>query len=409
MMKEEWICQTMEEYVSSGEMSAGILIVHKKGQLLYHNRWGYTDSVQTKPVVEDTIFRMASMTKPLTAAGILKLCEQGELELEDEVRRFLPSFGRRRVVSDTRFGNLEDFLEGRIDVGTLSLEQVTTVTANRELTIRDILTHSSGLEMGVYGWLKRMRTDYMEDTLESRMEKLSEFALDFQPGTATGYSPTASFDLLARLIEIICQEPFDVYMEREIFRPLEMGNTAFHLTREQETRLIPLYKPVNGRQVDVSGTKEDIGGVAGIGPGYLSGAGGVYSTAQDYDHFTGMLCMEGSYKGKQILEPETVRLMHQERAYQYLEPEPGYEWGLGVKVRTDPVRGNSFATKGTYGWSGAFGTHFFVSPQEGLCATFVMNRADIEDLDLILAKRQKSWYLEFGENPRIKNRLVKGE
>lgn len=376
-MKEEHIEKVMEDYVACGEMAAGILIVHRRDKLLYHNRWGYVDLARTQPVQEDTIFRMASMTKVLTAAGILKLQERGEISLEDEVRKYLPEFADRQVVADKRFGNLEDFLQGRIRIEEISLGQVETVPARRELTIRDLLTHSSGLEMGIYGWLKRMRLPYGDDTLETRMEKLAKLALDFQPGMGTGYSPTANFDLLARIVEVISGESFDVYMKRELFEPLEMSDTAFHLTKEQEARLIPLYKPVDGKQIDVSGTAEDVGGVAGIGPEYLSGSGGAYSTAQDYDHFTCMLCMEGSYRGKQILKPETVKLLHTARAYQKLEPEPGYEWALGVKVRTDPVRGGSFATKGTYGWSGAFGTHFFVSPKDGLCATFVMNRADI--------------------------------
>ena len=376
-MTETSINTVMEGYVDSAEMAAGILTVHRRDALLYHNRWGYVDQERTQPVQEDTIFRMASMTKVLTAAGVLKLYERGKIGLEDEVRKYLPEFAARRVVTDKRFGNLEDFLQGRINMDAISFEQVETVPAQRELTIRDLLTHSSGLEMGVYGWLKRMRLPQCDDTLKTRMEKLAEFALDFQPGMGTGYSPLANFDLLARIVEVISGESFEVYMKRELFDPLEMEDTTFHLTKEQEKRLIPLYKPLDGQQTDVSGTAEDIGEIAGIGPNYASGAGGAYSTARDYDHFTEMLCMEGRYQETQVLKPETVKLLHTARAYQNLEPEPGYEWALGVMVRTDPVRGGSFAAKGTYGWSGAFGTHFFVSPKDGLCATFVMNRADI--------------------------------
>lgn len=393
-MKEHTIDSVMEEYISAGEMAAGILIVQKKGRLVYHNRWGYVDSQQARPVAGDTIFRLGTLTEPLTAVGILRLYEKGALGLEDEVRNYLPQFARRQVVSEIKFDELEELPLGSFVVKNLSLDEQDTVPASRELTVRDLLTHSSGPEMGLYGQMKWMGLDSWPDTLEGRVEKLSEFALDFQPGMGTGNSSFADFDLLARMIEVISGKPFDIYMREEIFRPLEMEDTAFGLTQEQKKRLIPLYKPVDGKQVDVSGAEDDIDEIMEAMLHYTSGSRGAYGTAQDYSHFTEMLSMGGCYRGRQLLKPETVRWMRQERGYQKLELEPGYEWGLGVKVLVDPVRRESFAARGTYGYSGTFGDHFFVSPTDGLSAAFMMNRAAPGDLGSQISRKVEEFVFQ---------------
>ncbi len=371
------IDKTMQKYVDTGEMLGGILYVHKNGKLLFKNKWGYSDIEQTTPISYDTIFRIASMSKVLTAAGILKLQEQDKIGLDDEASKYLPEFANIQVVEDERFEGIENVHKYLITGERAPVDGVKTVPSEREFTIRDLLTHSSGLEMGIYGMLSRMRIADKDDTLEKRMEKFSKLALDFQPGTNTGYSPLGSFDMLARIIEVISGQSFDEYMRKEIFEPLEMVDATFHLTDEQKERLIPLHKPEGGKISDVSGTLEDINGIAGIGPNYMSASGGIYCTVEDYDHFTQMLLNHGLYKDTRILKTETVKMIHEERAYKHLEPEQGMEWGLGVQIRQNPKVANSFASPGTYGWSGAFGTHFLVSPNENLAATFAMNRADI--------------------------------
>lgn len=378
----------MEQYVEQGEMACGVLFVHKDGELVFKGKWGFIDEEKKVSVEYNSIFRMASMTKVLTAVGVLKLLENNKLGLDDEVSKYIPGFSNKCVVADDRFEGMENLQKYWILREKAPLDDVKVVPANRELTIRDLLTHSSGLEMGLYGFLYSASLYDKEDTLKTRIDKLCTMALDFHPGTSTGYSPTASFDLLARIIEVVNGEPFDVYMEKEIFSPLEMKDAAFHLVKqEQKKRLVPLYKLENGQQKNVTGTSEDINGIGSIGPKYMSGAAGVYCTAEDYSHFTRMLCDEGLYKDTRILKEKTVKMVYKERAYQHLEPEPGMEWGLGVKVRQNPEKAHSSLSPGAYGWSGAFGTHFFICPKEKLAATFVMNRADIGGSSSYISKK----------------------
>ncbi len=394
-MNEMQISQTMEQYVKNGEMVGGLLMVRKKGELLYKNKWGYADPVSKKPIEYNHIFRIASMTKPITAAAVLKLCEKGKLGLDDEVSRYLPQFANRRVVADPRYVYKEMSGQSKAVMAakaifrmlTFRLDKVKTVPAERELTVRDLLTHSSGLEMGMVGLILMMKMKAGNDTLAERVDKYARYPLDFQPGKGTGYSPLANWDVLARIVEIVSGMPYDVYLRKEIFDPLGMKDTCFRLSEEQQRRLVPLYEYKKGRLKNVTGTKKDIQHFARISPRHTSAGGGLYSTIDDYDKFAQMLCNEGIYNGVRILRTETVRLMHTERGYDRLEFMPGMAWGLGVLVRENPKRAGSFATQGTYGWSGAFGTHFFISPKDKMMAVFVMNRADIGGADSYISKK----------------------
>ena len=171
---------------------------------------------------------------------------------------------------------------------------------------------------------------------------------------------------------------FEEYLRKEVFAPLEMKDTTFFPNKEQEKRLVRLVKRKGNKLVDVTDTKEDTQEFLRHGAyRYEAGCGGLYGTITDYEHMARMLCSNGMYQGKQFLKPETVCLMHTEAQKQHLEPEPGFTWGLSVKIRQNPELSGSYAHKGTYGWSGAFGTHFFVCPDEKLEAVFMTNRSDL--------------------------------
>lgn len=377
MMEVREIDKVMNELVERGEMPGAELFVHIDGREAYHGIWGYSNLETKTPMAEDTILCMCSMTKVLTVAGFMRLVEQGKVGLDDEVRKFIPAFAAKRVVADERFEGMESFVKYFIQKEPAPLSDVKTVAAKRELTMRDLLTHSSGLEMGGFGMLCRIQMQSDEETLQTRVEKHAVMPLDFQPGTATGYSPTASMDTLARIVEIITGQDFAVYMKKEIFDPLGMEDMTFHLSGEQQGRRMPLYKMVDGKLIDVTGSEADVDGLISGGPKLHSASGGAFGRMGDYHRFTRMLAQEGSLNGVQILKPETVRMLYEEHARTHLEPEPGMEWGLGVKVRQDPVRAQSYVAKGTYGWSGAFGTHMFVCPDKKLAVTFGTNREDL--------------------------------
>ena len=378
-MKEKWstddLTKIMERYVETGEMAGGELSVHQDGQAVFHHRWGIAR--------ENSIYRMASLSKVMTAVGFMKLWERHLADLDDPVSRYLPGFENPRVVTDGRIVGAENFVRYMKTHQAPPLSEILTAKASRKLTIRDLLTHSSGLEMGLYGLLhlESMRNaGAAEDDLKKRAARYSRAALDFEPGTATGYSPLAGFDLIAEIVEIvevISGMDFASFMEKEVFRPLEMKDACYHLTQEQEKRLVPLYEYENGVLRDVTGSEKDINVLGLIGPSYFSGSAGVYCRAGDLDHLACMLCDDGVFNGRRILSREAVQAIHTEHAVNHLEPEPGMEWALGVKVRQDPEKAGSYATAGTYGWSGSYGTHLFVSPRDHLCAAFSMNRAEI--------------------------------
>ena len=388
-MREEQISEVMERYVQNEEIAGASLLVRQHGQTVYRNCWGYADKSARMPIREDSIFRLMSMTKCVTAVGILQLMEAGKLNLDDPLSLFIPSFAKPRVAADARYRWHDGVKMGELLQKALffRMERVKTVPAEREITIRDLLAQSSGLEQGMVGLLAMLKDCRKRFDLAAQAERYAGYPLDFQPGCGTGYSPLAGFDVLARVIEVVSGMDAAQYYKTNIFEPLGLRDTAFHLNEEQKKRLVHVYCRKNGKLVDVTGSKEDLPKKFHFGERYICGAGGLYATLTDYVAFAQMLQNGGSYRGTQILKSETVQLMCTEAPVKHLEPEPGFVWGLGVKIRQDPVRGGSFATAGTYGWSGAFGTHFFVSPADDLNCVLMLNRSDLDGAGSYISKK----------------------
>lgn len=388
-MREEQISEVMERYVQNEEIAGASLLVRQHGQTVYRNCWGYADKSARMPIREDSIFRLMSMTKCVTAVGILQLMEAGKLNLDDPLSLFIPSFAKPRVAADARYRWHDGVKMGELLWKALffRMERVKTVPAEREITIRDLLSHSSGLEQGMVGLLAMLKDRRERVDLVAQAERYAQYPLDFQPGCGTGYSPLAGFDVLARVIEVLSGMDAAQYYKANIFQPLGMQDTAFHLNEEQKKRLVHVYCRKNGKLVDVTGSKENLPKKFHFGERYICGAGGLYATLTDYGAFAQMLQNGGSYRGTQILKSETVQLLRTEAPVKHLEPAPGFVWGLGVKIRQDPVRSGSAATKGTYGWSGAFGTHFFVSPADNLNCVLMLNRSDLDGAGSYISKK----------------------
>lgn len=368
----------MREWIDTHEISGAALLVRKNGELICREYVGWADIENHTPIQEDSIFRLMSMTKPITSAAVLKLAEAGEIRLDDPVSGYIPAFANPRVVQDARYVfnpgmTQQRFLEL---AAAFRLDQVHTVPADREITIRDLLSHTSGLEQGLVGLLAGMKDHRVNENLEMEAEKYAAYPLDFHPGTATSYSPLAGFDLLLRICEIVTGQNAADYLKKTIFEPLGMKDAAFFLTDAQKSRLVRLYKKENERLRDVTDTSDDMDGMLHRGEKMISGSGGLYATAADYERFAQMLCNEGSLDGVRVLNPKTVCLMRTEAPAIHLEPEPGMVWGLGVRIRQQPERVGNPCTPGTYGWSGAFGTHFFISPADHLDAVWCTNRSD---------------------------------
>lgn len=370
------INRVMNAYVANCEMAGGALLVRKDDTVVFDGKWGYADIKKQCPVADDTIFRMASMTKCVTGVAVMKLVEEGRLELDAPLSEYLPAFRDMRVCADKRY----EYRPGMSMVSLLPkllffrMDRIKSVPAQREVTIRDLLSHASGMQQGVAGMIAMLKHS-KKDTLEQRVREYSNYVLDFQPGTATSYSPCAAFDILGYLLGVVTGKPVAQAYQELVFQPLEMDSATFVLSPKQEAMLAKTYTRKNGKLVDISNTGKDLEGILRIekGSGYISGSGGLYCTVKDYEKLARMLCCNGNG----YLKPETVQLMHTEAQKLHLEPEPGYVWGLSVKIRQDPERGNSPCTSGTYGWSGALGTHFFVSPKDRLDVVFATHRADL--------------------------------
>ncbi len=378
-MDECIIDQTMQGYLDNQELAGAALIVRKGEQLLYNGQWGYARLKEQKLIDNQSIFRMMSMSKPVTAVAVLKLIEEGKIGLDDPAEKYIPKFKNCPVANDNRYiYDPKKLWKILLYKPFFSMDKVKTEAAVRPFTIRDLLSHSSGLEQGIVGLLQMMKTKENDFSLEDRVERLSHYVLGFQPGSDTGYSPCGGFDVLGYIIEIVTGVSFEEYLQREICQPLNMKNTTFFLTEEQKKHLVDVYKRKKNRLINVTGTKEDMYGILHQPEmSFEEGSGGLFSTLEDYDHFAQMLLNNGTFAGKEFLKPETVQLMHTEAQQKHLEPDPGMVWGLGVKIRQEPKKSGSYVTSETYGWSGAFGTHFVISPKDNIEAVFMTNRSDL--------------------------------
>ena len=388
------IDRVMEGYLQNREMAGGALLVRKDDEIVYNGKWGLADLAARTPVTDDTIFRMASMTKIVTAVGILKLMEEGLLGLDDPLSKYLPEFSHMRVCDDKRY----EFHPGMSMASLLPkllffrMDKVKTVPADREITIRDLLSHASGLQQGVAGMMAMMK-EKKNDTLEERIHSYSRYALDFQPGTATSYSPCAAFDILGYLMGVLTgKSPAEAYRTL-VFAPLNMESATFKFSGEQRSHLARTYTQKNGSLTDITGTGKDLEGIIRIqkDSDYVAGSGGLYCRVKDYEKLGRMLCREGDG----YLKPTSVRLLHTEAQEKHLEPEPGQVWGLGVRIRQQ----DQFCTPGTYGWSGALGTHFFVSPADKLEAVFATHRKDLGGSGSYISRKVEELVFGIWGNP----------
>lgn len=388
-MDTQEIQRTIDAYIQNQELAGGALLVRRDEEVLYENTFGYSDIAARQTIARDSLYRLMSMTKPITAVAVMQLAEQGKIELDAPLNHYLHGFTAMRVVDDKRYAyhegmNALSLLPGLL---TFRLKAPRTVPAERDITIRDLLCHASGLEQGIYGLISMKLDKSKRESLAALEQKYSTVPLDFQPGKGGGYSPLAGFDLLARVVEVVSGLPFDAYLQQNLFDPLGMQDTAFRLDDAQTARLVHVYKREKNRLQDVTDTAEDMDSLLKRGENYTAGCGGLFSTLHDYDRFAHMLLNGGEVDGVRVLQPETVRLMGQQGSPDYPDPDPGCAWGLGMKIRKDPRKAKSACTAGTFGWSGAFGTHFFVSPKDHLSAVWMMNRSDIDGAGSYISKK----------------------
>jgi CubicO group peptidase (beta-lactamase class C family) len=358
------IHEAIERHIDAGDISGAVTLVARRGRIAHLEAHGLMDIGSKKPMQKDAIFRLASMSKPITGVAILMLMEEGKIRLTDPVSKFIPEFKGLKVAVAR-----EGAAGGRGAAG--AEPQFYTIPATREITIRDLLSHVSGLVSGTISTAEAAKLNRKPtDTLADYIPRLGAVPLEFQPGSRWSYSPSAGFDTLGRIVEIISGQSYDQFLRQRIFVPLEMSNTTFYPGPERAARVASIYrKGANGLEKQANEPSQV----------YFSGAGGLSSTIEDYEQFGQMLVNGGQLNGKRFLSPKTVDLMASVHAPDTLPGRPpGRSFGLSVQVVNNAVAANFRVSDGSYGWDGAFGTHFWVDPKEKLVGILMVQTSNQE-------------------------------
>ena len=356
------IHQMLQRRIDAGDIAGSVTLVARNGKVAHFETHGLMDIETKKPMAKDAIFRLASMTKPVTGVAIMMLVEEGKVRLTDPVSKFIPEFKDMKVAVP----------KTPVPAGRgAAPPQFYTVPAERDITIRDLLTHTSGLVSGAISTAEAAKVSRKpNETLADYIPRLGSVPLEFQPGSRWTYSPSAGFDTLGRVVEIVSGQTFDQFLKQRIFDPLGMKDTFFSPPETVMSRVASNYqKTAKGleKQPDPGPTK------------YFSGSGGLRITTEDYSLFGPMLVNGGQLNGKRLLSPRTVELMGSLYVPDTLPVRPrGEGFGLSVRVVSDAVARNSMLSNGSYGWSGAFGTHFWVDPKQKLVAIYLVQTSNPE-------------------------------
>jgi CubicO group peptidase (beta-lactamase class C family) len=323
-------------------------------------------------MASSSMFRIASMTKPVIGVAVMMLVEEGKLHLNDPVSRYIPQFKDTKVA--TPITTPAPGANGRVG-GPNAPPRFYTVPAAREITIKDLLTHVSGLGSGPMGNSdieKVARKD--GETLADYIPRLGSTSLEFQPGSRWTYSPGAGFETLGRVIEVASGQKLDQFFRTRIFDPLGMKDITFWPTDAQMPRVATVYaRSANGL------TKATMPNDTMSRNVYFRGSGGLYSTAEDYIPLGMMLAHGGELNGKRLLGRKTVEMMSAAHVKDTLPGRPAGEgYGLSVRVVTDHAVRGTMLSDGTFGWTGAQGTHFFVDPREELVGVLMVQTSNGE-------------------------------
>lgn len=323
--------------------------VIQDNEVVYENCFGNTSVNTAKPVTKDTLFRLASMTKPITAMATLILVERGLLSLSDKVSDYLTEFKDIHITELTDNGEI-------IDLGK----------AKNDITICNLLTHTSGIEGGDP---KRLNmTDKDKASIDNTVKYYCNIGLDFEPSTKQQYSGTGAFDVLTKIIENITNTDYLTFLKQEIFTPCGMSNTTFIPNAKQWEQMIDMHTKIDGKN-GVEKMYENCVFVNYPCTHFLGGAG-LASTLSDYSKFAQMLLNKGKTPTKQIISEETFKLLHTPYVPQELMLS-NESWGLGVRVIVNEAYKN--LPVGAFGWSGAYGSHFWVDPENKVAAIFMKN------------------------------------
>jgi len=356
------IYKNMNEWVSKGWIQGSVGMVIRNGKIVYYNAAGYNDIEAKAPMQKDAIFRIASQTKAITSVAVMMLYEEGKFMLDDPVSKYIPSFVDEKVLD--KFNEKDS--------------SYTTVPAKRQITIRDLLTHTSGISYGGIGTKEasaiyaknkiNIGLEVKDEKLSAIIDRLGQLPLMHQPGEKWTYG--LNIDVLGDLVEIWSGRTLDEFFRKRIFEPLGMKDTYFNLPKEKASRLVSIYNEDSLGHLVKQQDKQ-----FGSSVNYplenktsFSGGGGLSSTIYDYAIFLQMMLNGGEYNGVRLLSRNTVRMMTMNQIGELGLDEN--KFGLGFMIVSD--KGSSLfpSQEGTYGWGGIFSTSYWVDPKEKMIILF---------------------------------------
>jgi len=359
----------IEEGVKNNELPGAVVLIARNGKLVMFDSFGFRDKEAKVAMTNDTIFRIASMTKPIVSVAAIMLMEEGKLTLADPVSRYIPAFADTKVA-----------VEKKNEDGTVEYVQE---AQTRPMTVQDLLRHTSGLTYGAVG-ANKFKQSYLDlnvndrnQTVAEMADKLAKLSLVYQPGTTWEYS--MSTDVLGRVVEVASGMPLDKFIEERITKPLKMGDTGFEVSADKKPR---------GAKPMKEGPKNELPSIPDVAEKFTwrSGGGGMVSTAADYARFLQMFANGGQLDGVRLISRKSIDLMTADalppdikmgagmQAFEALEPSArmGQGFGLGFAVRTDQGRNPLPGSPGDYYWGGAYGTYFWHDPRERMYVVFMM-------------------------------------
>lgn len=379
------IDEVLQSHIAAGHITGAVVAVNRRGRLVHRAALGVSDPATGAPMREDALFQMYSSTKPLTAAAVLILAEEGKLRLEDPVSRYLPEFRSARVAV-RKPGDTAGFVFRPPDAEPPPFDVVSAV---RDLTIRDLMTHVSGLmtsDPQRVGMTLPQRAP--GESLASYARKLGTVPLDHPPGSRWSYSPTAGCDVLAGIVEVVSGQRFETFLRDRILLPVGMTDTGFNPPAEQRARLLPVYRRAGNEWRRVAAAATGEGAIlAGTNPD--SGSMGLVSTAHDYLLWEQTLLNKGvAPNGRRILGSRSVELMganHVGGLYTgegaYAKPIAGHGFGLLVQVVLDQPNAETGRSNGAFGWGGYLGTTSWNDPAEAIAAVILIQQ-NVRDVQL---------------------------
>ncbi|MBU77963.1 MAG: serine hydrolase [Candidatus Marinimicrobia bacterium] len=370
------LTQQMESYVLENQLSGGVTLVLRHGKIAYFDAFGYRDTESKDNMEIDDIFRIASQTKAMISVGIMILQEKGQLLISDPVGKYIPKYNSTTVAVKTEDG-------------------YKVVPANRQITIRDLLTHTAGVGWGfgpggdqwkkadIIGWYFAHR----KTSIQSTVNQISSLPMDAQPGERFVYG--LSTDILGALIEVVSGQPLDKFLQKEIFNPLEMTDTHFYLPVNKHHRLSTVYSSTeNGIALSPNPGKRIGAGMIGQGH-YIngprksfSGGAGLLSTAEDYATFLQMMLNGGTFNKQRILSRKSVELMTVDHLGSIESPwTNGVGFGLGFSIVKDLGKRGTLGSEGEFGWGGAYHSTYWVDPKEDLVVVYFTQLIPANNID----------------------------